>query len=88
MFSQNCKIPFTVEKCEVELEDGNGEVTKTKYPDLAVRQLKVNVNQINRAIGINPSGETMADLLTKMCLSASVENDENLLVLLTLFISF
>lgn len=76
MFSNYCKEPFTVEMCEVETS--SGEVTK--YPDLKIRQEVVNVDKINKRVGINLSAKCIADLLTKMCLSASVEKD-NLLVI-------
>lgn len=76
MFSIYCKVPFTVEMCEVEAS--SGEVTK--YPDLKIRQEVVNVHKINQKVGIDLSANSIADLLTKMCLSASVEKD-NLLVI-------
>lgn len=71
MFSSYCKDPFTVEKCEVE----NPEGLINTYPTLKYRQEIINVNKINRMVGIDETADQIADLLTRMCLSAKTDGD-------------
>ena len=77
MFSEYCHERFHVEMCEVETS--SGEVNK--YPDLKTRKEIVDVDGVNRRIGVSLSAESAAKLLTKMSLTASFEND-NLVVIL------
>ena len=72
MFSKYCKQPFTVEKCEVETPSGEICI----YPDIKTRQEKVSVDKVNKVVGIDKPADSIANLLTRMCLSASVEEDK------------
>ena len=71
MFSRYCSDQFTVEKCEVVTPEGQIH----SYPHLKERSETINVDKINRMVGINETAEDVADLLTRMCLTANV--DEN-----------
>lgn len=71
MFSGYCNEPFTVEMCKVK--SSCGEVNK--YPDLKVRQEVVKVNELSKRIGINLPAQDIAGLLTRMCLTVSIEDD-------------
>lgn len=71
MFSKYCQEPFTVEKCEVE--NPSGEISI--YPDLKTRQERINTSTANRLVGVDLKSDRIADLLTKMCLNASVDKD-------------
>uniref|UniRef100_A0A8C5HPJ3 Elongation factor 1-beta n=1 Tax=Gouania willdenowi TaxID=441366 RepID=A0A8C5HPJ3_GOUWI len=64
MFSQYCSQPFTVEEAEVVYPDGK----TCLYPELPYRKEKLSGEFVNRKIGINESTETVAQLLTRMCL--------------------
>ncbi|XP_069692267.1 phenylalanine--tRNA ligase beta subunit [Periplaneta americana] len=68
MFSQYSANKYTVEYCEVVRPDGTG----VKYPELAYRDEVVNVQKINKYIGISESADKIAKLLTKMCLKTDV----------------
>nr|CAG4643107.1 EOG090X03QT [Ilyocryptus agilis] len=72
MFSGYCKEPFTVEKCLVETP--NGEIYT--YPTLKTRKERVSVTKVNSVVGINESAERITELLTKMCLNASVDKED------------
>lgn len=71
LFSQYCKKKFTVEPVEVEQTDG----TVTEYPELKYRHEKVDVENINKKIGLNLSGEEMAQLLSRMSLLSKTSDD-------------
>ena len=77
MFSQYCQEPFTCEKCDVVT--ASGEVCV--YPDIKSRQEKVDVKKVNSLVGINQPADTIANSLTRMCLSAAVENDQILVII-------
>lgn len=66
MFSQYCEEPFVVEQAQVVQPDG----TTVTYPELPYREEVVDVELINKRIGINVTGEEMARLLTRMCLKS------------------
>eukprot|EP00058_Branchiostoma_floridae_P004973 XP_002590461.1 hypothetical protein BRAFLDRAFT_124565 [Branchiostoma floridae] len=68
MFSEYCQTPFTVESGEVITPDG----TKLTYPALPYREEIVDVAWINKSVGISESPESIAKLLTRMCLSSEV----------------
>lgn len=68
MFSRYCQDQFTVEICEIETSQGGIK----NYPILKTRQEKIDVNKINRMVGINEQADKVADLLTRMCLTATV----------------
>lgn len=71
MFSQYCAEPFVVEQAEVIKPDGSSVL----YPELSYRHEVVNVEDINKKVGIDISGEEMARLLTKMYLESEVLDD-------------
>uniref|UniRef100_A0AAY4DI24 Phenylalanine--tRNA ligase beta subunit n=1 Tax=Denticeps clupeoides TaxID=299321 RepID=A0AAY4DI24_9TELE len=68
MFSEYCAKPFTVEEVEVVCPDGS----TCLYPDLAYRKELISGDTINQKVGIKESAESLARLLTRMCLKAEV----------------
>lgn len=68
MFSEYCDEPFTVEPVSVTHSDG----TVHEYPELPYRFETINVEDVNRKVGINISAQEMSKLLTKMCLQCEV----------------
>ncbi|XP_076472413.1 phenylalanine--tRNA ligase beta subunit-like [Babylonia areolata] len=71
MFSEYCATPFTVEGAEVINPDGS----KVMYPELAYRSEEIQVDRINRQIGVVMTAEAMAARLTRMCLASEVVHD-------------
>lgn len=71
MFSGYCEEPFMVEMAEVEQPDGS----VVTYPALAYRSETVSAEQIRKQVGANIPSKQMSDLLTKMCLNASLGSD-------------
>ncbi len=53
----------------------NRYISHSKYKELKYRELVVPVDLINQSIGINESPETIAKLLTQMCLRTAVTDD-------------
>lgn len=78
MFSSYCQDAFTVEKCEVV----NPEGLISTYPTLKYRHEIISVNKINRMVGIDETADKIADLLTRMCLSAKTDEDGQIKVLI------
>lgn len=76
MFSQYCQEPFTMESVEVVYPDGK---TLT-YPELPYRKETVQLTDINNKIGIKADTNLVAKLLTKMCLTSEVLNEQELIV--------
>lgn len=70
-FSEHCEEPFLVECAEIERPDGTIQL----YPELRYRTEVVSVDAINQSIGINQSPDTIAELLTRMCLKSQVCED-------------
>ncbi|XP_041919668.1 phenylalanine--tRNA ligase beta subunit isoform X1 [Alosa sapidissima] len=68
MFSEYCAEPFTVEEAEVLYPDGRCCV----YPELAYRTETLSGDFVNRRVGIKESAESIAALLTRMCLRSEV----------------
>ncbi|CAC5404572.1 unnamed protein product [Mytilus coruscus] len=62
MFSEYCDQPFTVEPVEVTHSDGSVHL----YPELPYRYEEVDVEDVNKKVGISISAENMSNLLTKM----------------------
>lgn len=71
MFSEYCEEPFTVEEAEVVYPDGRSCV----YPELAYRTETLSGDFINKRVGINKSAESIAQLLTRMCLKSEVSGE-------------
>jgi phenylalanyl-tRNA synthetase beta chain len=62
----------------VVLADGQ---TSVVYPELAYRKESVSVVEINKRIGISESADSIASLLTRMCLKSGVSEDgQNIVV--------
>nr|CAH0098911.1 unnamed protein product [Daphnia galeata] len=76
MFSRYCRNQFTVEICEVETPEGKIH----HYPILKNRYEKISVDRINTMVGINGNADEIADLLTRMCLTATVEGTSSISV--------
>ncbi|KAJ8971535.1 hypothetical protein NQ317_016806 [Molorchus minor] len=68
MFSQYCSNKYTVECVEVINTDG----TLVLYPELKYRSEVVSLKKINRKIGISETPESVANLLTRMCLKSEI----------------
>uniref|UniRef100_A0A671MAQ7 Phenylalanine--tRNA ligase beta subunit n=1 Tax=Sinocyclocheilus anshuiensis TaxID=1608454 RepID=A0A671MAQ7_9TELE len=75
MFSEYCDEPFTVEEAEVVYPDGRLCV----YPELAYRTETLSGDFINKRVGINESAESIAQLLTRMCLRSEVSGEGDLI---------
>ncbi|XP_067102292.1 phenylalanine--tRNA ligase beta subunit [Osmerus mordax] len=71
MFSEYCAEPFTVEEAEVVYADGRA----CMYPELAYRKERISGDFINRKVGINETTESIAQLLTRMCLLSEVTGE-------------
>ncbi|XP_048016543.1 phenylalanine--tRNA ligase beta subunit [Megalobrama amblycephala] len=71
MFSEYCEEPFTVEEAEVVYPDGRLCV----YPELAYRTETLSGDFINKKVGINESAESIAQLLTRMCLRSEITGE-------------
>lgn len=76
MFSEYCEEPFVIEP--VEVVDPSGNVVL--YPELKYRTEIISPDYINERIGINESPDSIADLLTKMCLKAEVISKDEIKV--------
>lgn len=68
MFSEYCAEPFVVESAEVVNPDGS----KVIYPELEYRTEVIQVDRVNKQIGVTMSAEDMAAHLTRMCLVSEV----------------
>ncbi|XP_026134556.1 phenylalanine--tRNA ligase beta subunit-like [Carassius auratus] len=75
MFSEYCEEPFTVEEAEVVYPDGRLCV----YPELAYRTETLSGDFINKRVGISESAESIAQLLTRMCLRSEVSGEGGLI---------
>lgn len=71
MFSEYCEEPFTVEAAEVVYPDGRLCV----YPELAYRTETLSGDFVNKKVGIDESAESIAQLLTRMCLRSEVSGE-------------
>uniref|UniRef100_A0A9J7ZUB0 Phenylalanine--tRNA ligase beta subunit n=1 Tax=Cyprinus carpio carpio TaxID=630221 RepID=A0A9J7ZUB0_CYPCA len=68
-------ILFRVEEAEVVYPDGRLSV----YPELAYRTETLSGDFINKRVGINESAESIAQLLTRMCLRSEVSGEGDLI---------
>ncbi|KAF4085749.1 hypothetical protein AMELA_G00098850 [Ameiurus melas] len=71
MFSAYCDEPFTVEEAEVVYPDGR----MFSYPELAYRTETLSADFINRRVGISETTDSIALLLTRMCLRSEVTGE-------------
>lgn len=76
MFSEYCEEPYQIEAVEVVQVDG----TSCIYPELTTRTETIDVETINKKVGISEEAELLATLLTKMCLKSEVSEDGNQLL--------
>ncbi|KAB7504331.1 Phenylalanine--tRNA ligase beta subunit, partial [Armadillidium nasatum] len=72
MFSEYCEKPFTIEPVEVEYP--NGKVVS--YPVLESREVSTTVGFCNTIAGVEETGSSIAEYLTKMGVKASVAPDD------------
>ncbi|KAF4532390.1 hypothetical protein B566_EDAN004471 [Ephemera danica] len=72
MFSYYCSSQYEIELCEVVRPDQ----TSTLYPQLAFRTEEVDPEAVNKCIGVSESPESIAKLLTRMCLQSKVEGSK------------
>lgn len=70
MFSKYCANPYEVQQCKVFAPDGSYEL----YPKLKYREELINVDKANNYIGISEDGDSLASLLSKMCLPTTHED--------------
>ncbi|XP_068623404.1 phenylalanine--tRNA ligase beta subunit [Battus philenor] len=70
MFSEYCSNKYEVQQCKVFAADGTYEL----YPKLNYREEVIDVEKANNYIGIREEGSNLAKLLSRMCLSTSVED--------------
>lgn len=77
MFSEYCEEPFQIEAVEVVQTDG----TSCFYPELDTRTEIIDVETINKKVGISEEAELLATLLTKMCLKSEVSENGNQLLI-------
>ena len=75
MFSEYCTPQFEVEAVEIIYSDTKKTHT---YPVLSSRIEKVNVNEINKKVGIKIDEKQMAALLNRMGLSSQVVSNNEL----------
>lgn len=78
MFSEYCEDKFSVEPVEVENLDGSIH----KYPKLAKRIEEIECDDVNKKIGIQVDDQRMAELLSRMGLSARVVKPNRVTVLI------
>ncbi|KFM81187.1 Phenylalanine--tRNA ligase beta subunit, partial [Stegodyphus mimosarum] len=71
MFSEYCEEPFVIEPVEVVDPSDNIVI----YPELKYRTEILSAESINKKIGINETPESIAKLLTKMCLKSEVVSE-------------
>lgn len=76
MFSEYCESKFQIEAVEVTSVDGS----KSVYPKLTQRHEMIDVDYMNRRVGINIEASRMAALLSKMCLDSEVVNEKQIKV--------
>lgn len=76
MFSEYCQSKFEIEAIEVTNLDGSKHV----YPKLIQRSEKINVEYMNKRVGINIDAAKMASLLGRMCLDSEVLNEKEISV--------
>lgn len=76
MFSEYCSSKFEIEAVEVTFLDGS----KSLYPKLMQRDEIIDVDFMNRRVGINIDAARVAALLGKMCLDSQVVNDKQVKV--------
>lgn len=75
MFSGYCKKPFEIEPVKV-ISEHNGETRVV--PNVTPRKAEAEIDYINSCVGLDYSGDQIADLLKKMSLQAKPAGDNKL----------
>lgn len=76
MFACYCKVPFQIEPVKVISEHNN----QTRIvPNIEPRLAQAEISYINSCVGLDYSGEEIAQLLKKMSLTAKPSKDQDLL---------
>lgn len=76
LFSEYCAEPFKIEAVEVQNADGS----VVTYPELSVRTESINIEKVNKYIGIESTADEVADMLSKMLLKATKVSDNEVSV--------
>jgi phenylalanyl-tRNA synthetase beta chain len=80
MFSGYCSTPFAVEQVKI-IYEGEGEKYNQLTPNLEQVPFECEVDYINTRLGIKLTADEVCRYLTKMCLTATVDNDNKVKVL-------
>ncbi|XP_064459804.1 phenylalanine--tRNA ligase beta subunit-like isoform X2 [Ornithodoros turicata] len=71
MFSEYCKKPFTAEKVEVVMPNGQSAF----YPELRYREVTARAKDMCRILGLKLEPDNLASLLRRMGLCAKADDD-------------
>ncbi|CAK1579192.1 unnamed protein product [Parnassius mnemosyne] len=69
MFSEYCANKYEVQQCKVFASDGTYQL----YPKLDYREEVISIDKANNYIGISEEGDSLATLLSRMCLSTTLQ---------------
>ncbi|CAG4982777.1 unnamed protein product [Parnassius apollo] len=69
MFSEYCANKYEVQQCKVFASDGTYQL----YPKLDYREELISIDKANNYIGISEDGDSLATLLSRMCLRTSLQ---------------
>jgi len=72
MFSEYCAKPYSMEQVEVVGLDDKVSI----FPNVTQREVVVNVDYITNGIGAHLEPQAIADILSKMSLTAAVQSDK------------
>ncbi|XP_043286852.1 phenylalanine--tRNA ligase beta subunit [Venturia canescens] len=75
-FSEYCRDKYTAESVKI-VYPGERESESHLYPDLNYRSEKISCAKATNYIGVKTSPETVAKLLSKMCLETRVSDKKN-----------
>ena len=77
MFAQYAATPFQVEAVKVVYPEGDPRTGRTLpvYPDLTPRQAQADIEYITTSIGVKIEPDTIAHLLSRMMLDATISDD-------------
>jgi len=71
MFSQYCKVPFSMEQVEVIDAQGKSEL----YPQIQDRLISAKADYINKCVGIDITPEAMIKMLERMSLESKLSDN-------------
>ncbi|EFA77250.1 phenylalanine-tRNA ligase [Heterostelium album PN500] len=72
MFSEYCKLPFTMEQVEVVDVDG----TTKLFPQIDEVEIKASTSYINKCIGVQLEPTNMIEMLKRMSLDSQLSQDK------------